>query len=222
MTPAVIRALSAKGYSTEEIAEIAECIAIEEIEIAARKREDTRQRVRAHRERKREQYQQSCNNVTRYSVTPTEIPSKINGHVTEPKTGTEIAQESLLLTDSVSKKEKKDILRKWDFDLFWKAYPRKKAKKAAEKAFRKVEREGEITLEGLLAAIRRINASAPEFIPYPASWLNAGEYLDELPVKPIAEPVETPEVLARRAQMIEEGGRILEQQERLRQRNGAF
>jgi hypothetical protein len=105
VTPAQIRALSAKGYTTDQIAEIAECIAVEEIEIAARKREDTRQRVRAHRERKHEQNQQSCNNVTRYSVTPTEIPSKINGHVTEPKTGTPNAQESLLLTTSESKKD---------------------------------------------------------------------------------------------------------------------
>jgi len=72
----------------------------------------------------------------------------------------------------------------WAFDVFWKAYPRKKAKKAAEKAFRKVEREGEITLEGLLAAVRRINVSAPEFIPYPASWLNAGEYLDDIAAAP--------------------------------------
>jgi hypothetical protein len=65
----------------------------------------------------------------------------------------------------------------WSFEKFWEAYPKRKAKKAAERAFRKVEREGEVSLEGLIAAIATITKDE-KFIPYPASWLNAGGYLD--------------------------------------------
>jgi hypothetical protein len=74
----------------------------------------------------------------------------------------------------------------WPVDAFarWYAiYPRKKQRKAAEKAFQKVRVGGEITFDSLLAATQRHAAAVkdedPKFIPYPASWLNAGSYLDE-------------------------------------------
>jgi hypothetical protein len=78
-------------------------------------------------------------------------------------------------TETESKTDKKE--RYWSFEKFWSAYPKKKAKKAAERAFRKVEREGEVSLEGLIGAIATITKDE-KFIPYPASWLNAGGYLD--------------------------------------------
>jgi hypothetical protein len=133
-------------------------------------------RCRAYRERKAQQKQRSRH--ARHGVehvASIDNPQQING----AETGTPNAQEDLLLTSSVSKKDtllKRDT---WDFELFWKTYPRRVAKKAAEKAFRKVERDGEVTLDGLLAAVRRIKAREAQFIPYPATWLNAGQYLDE-------------------------------------------
>jgi hypothetical protein len=75
------------------------------------------------------------------------------------------------------------VRERWSFENFWTAYPKKKAKKAAERAFRKVEREGEVSLDGLLAAISTITKDE-KFIPYPASWLNAGGYLDGQPAAP--------------------------------------
>jgi hypothetical protein len=180
MSPEVVRLLVEEdGFTREQVERIAKRVD----EATAKRREQNRIAQRACRARQHDSQHDMVN------------PNKINSHVSMTKVGTLFAQESLLLTDSVSKKEKKDILRKWDFDLFWKAYPRKKAKKAAEKAFRKVEREGEVTLEGLLAAVRKIDRKTElKFIPYPATWLNAGQYLDGL----AAVRSETPDEWARR------------------------
>jgi hypothetical protein len=74
----------------------------------------------------------------------------------------------------------------WPEDAFkqWYAvYPRKKQRTAAEKAFEKVKRSGDITFDSLMAVTQRYAAAAkkldPTFVPYPASWLNAGSHLDE-------------------------------------------
>jgi uncharacterized protein YdaU (DUF1376 family) len=97
---------------------------------------------------------------------------------------------TLTLTKKEESKKEEDscapvVRARWPFEKFWEAYPKKKAKKAAEKAFRKVEREGEVTLDGLIAAISTITKDE-QFIPYPASWLNAGGYLDGQPNAPTA------------------------------------
>jgi hypothetical protein len=74
----------------------------------------------------------------------------------------------------------------WPKDAFaqWYAlYPKRKQRKAAEKAFGKLQRSGEIDLEGLLSVTRRhahaMRTVDQQFIPYPATWLNNGSYLDE-------------------------------------------
>ena len=65
-------------------------------------------------------------------------------------------------------------------------YPRKKQRKDAARAFGKLMKAGEISLAELIVRTRAFAAAEsakPEaerrFIPYPASWLNAGGYLDE-------------------------------------------
>ena len=73
----------------------------------------------------------------------------------------------------------------WNFQTWYEAYPRKKSPKIAERAFEKVRKAGEISFDDLM---ERTRAQAREwalwppdrkqFIPYPASWLNAGEYLN--------------------------------------------
>ena len=71
------------------------------------------------------------------------------------------------------------------FDAFWAAYPRKVAKDAARKAFAKaVNRMTEDDpLAVILAGIERAlpGWTDPNFIPHPASWLNAGRWEDEAP-----------------------------------------
>lgn len=69
-----------------------------------------------------------------------------------------------------------------EFDQFWKAYPRKKEKLAAFKAWKKLKP----SLEHCLQAIETLRKShdwqkeSGQFIPYPASWLNAGGW-DDVP-----------------------------------------
>lgn len=67
------------------------------------------------------------------------------------------------------------------FDVFWKAYPRKVAKKAARKAFAKALNE--VSLPAILEAIEQYKANKPDYCDYchPATWLNDGRYEDEYP-----------------------------------------
>ena len=71
------------------------------------------------------------------------------------------------------------------FPAFWKLYPRKVAKLAAEKAFKKHVTSEEIfqqVVRGLEAQMPKLTRDL-NFCPYPASWLNGARWLD---------PVESP------------------------------
>lgn len=76
------------------------------------------------------------------------------------------------------KKSKRDI----EFEGFWQAYPKKKNKLQARKAFDRVK----VPLQTLLDAIEKQKQSKQwqkndgEFIPYPATWLNSGAWEDEV------------------------------------------
>jgi predicted phage replisome organizer len=69
-----------------------------------------------------------------------------------------------------------------DFDVFWKAYPKKVGKGAAKKAFKKVK----VPVETLVSAIKRQERSEQwmkdggQFIPYPSTWLNQERWEDEI------------------------------------------
>lgn len=70
------------------------------------------------------------------------------------------------------------------FDQFWAAYPRKvskfKARAAWDKALTKHGALPEAILEGLERAKRVWARMDAQYTPYPASWLNAGGWEDEL------------------------------------------
>lgn len=71
------------------------------------------------------------------------------------------------------------------FSEFWTAYPRKKAKADAERAWK--NQKCSAILPQILVAIRAAKASHDwtkefgRFIPYPASWLNSRGWEDEIP-----------------------------------------
>lgn len=72
------------------------------------------------------------------------------------------------------------------FDLFWSAYPLKKSKKDARKAFAKVK----APLDTLLAALER-QKKTPDwtkdggrYIPYASTWLNGERWEDEVKTGP--------------------------------------
>lgn len=70
------------------------------------------------------------------------------------------------------------------FDEFWSAYPKKKAKDDARKAFDK-RKPTRALVAVMVAAVKRHMASEDwqkdggKFIPYPATWLNDGRWQDE-------------------------------------------
>jgi len=66
------------------------------------------------------------------------------------------------------------------FAEFWSKYPRKEAKKAAEKAWNKLSDEDRRkAIEVLPSHCRRWDD--PQYIPLPGSWLNGARFDDELP-----------------------------------------
>ena len=72
------------------------------------------------------------------------------------------------------------------FSSFWLAYPKKKSKGQAERAWKKLNPDEQLQ-DRLLQALERAKKSADwqkdagQFIPYPASWLNAKGWEDEHP-----------------------------------------
>ena len=65
------------------------------------------------------------------------------------------------------------------FEFFWGVYPRKVAKLDALKAWNQTKKLHP-HIEEIIAAVNKMALSTdPEFIPYPASWLRGGRWMDE-------------------------------------------
>lgn len=82
------------------------------------------------------------------------------------------------------RKDKEGIVKGNSFDRFWQAYPKKKSKGDAEKWWFK-HKPNEHLQDRILSALEKAKTSAEwtknggEFIPYPASWLNAKGWEDD-------------------------------------------
>jgi len=77
------------------------------------------------------------------------------------------------------------------FDVFYGLYPRKMARKDAEKAWKSMTAdEQEKAIESLPQHLKywKVKETAKDYIPYPASWLRAGRYDDELDIEPLKKP----------------------------------
>lgn len=85
------------------------------------------------------------------------------------------------------------------FDRFWTKYPKKRSKGAARKAWKKLA-PSEDLLNAILVAIEKQRVSVDwrkehgQFIPYPATWLNAERWDDELPEVKSKDPWQPPEI----------------------------
>jgi hypothetical protein len=70
------------------------------------------------------------------------------------------------------------------FDQFWPAYPKKRSKGQAEKAWAKIN-PSEQLFEAIMCGLKRAKTSEDwrreggQYIPYPATWLNAKGWEDE-------------------------------------------
>jgi len=104
-----------------------------------------------------------------------------------PEKPTVMPQTKLKETKLNKSKEKRESTSQ-KFEVFWKAYPKRKSKGQAEKAFVKLNPDEQL-LAAMLATIERAKKSVDwlkddgKFIPYPATWLNAKGWEDEFPEK---------------------------------------
>lgn len=77
-----------------------------------------------------------------------------------------------------------DVLLESSFDVFWKAYPRKKNKGHAEITWSKIKPSKELQRKILSAIEKQKNAKmiarGDEFTPHPSTWLNAKAWENEV------------------------------------------
>lgn len=81
----------------------------------------------------------------------------------------------------VSSQPQEEVRPTWE--LFWSLYPRRVAKKDAEKAWSRMKEAERFDAIVALVDWRRVWVSRGEmeFVPYPATWLNGERWTDELP-----------------------------------------
>ena len=90
-------------------------------------------------------------------------------------------------TNVVKKRVRKKYEDTPEFEAFWNAYPKQKAKTEAREAFAKVD----VPLQTLLDALEVQKKShdwtkdGGQYIPYPAKWLNKRRWEDSMDAKPI-------------------------------------
>ena len=91
----------------------------------------------------------------------------------------EIGQVSISAHPEVS-----EVVVETPFDTFWREYPKKKSKGQARKAFDKALKKTDF--DTIMTALRALKETKQwtkndgEFVPYPATWLNAEGWEDEV------------------------------------------
>lgn len=85
----------------------------------------------------------------------------------------------------------KEQVREQDFDKFWALYPKKKSKGQARTAWNKLNPSAD-TVRAIMEKLPLLIASGDwqknggQYIPYPATWLNAEGWNDEIAAAPAA------------------------------------
>ncbi|GMB10235.1 MAG: hypothetical protein NkDv07_0020 [Candidatus Improbicoccus devescovinae] len=128
---------------------------------------------------------------------PHEIPQEMSNHKTiqyqtkqeniNTAENTNVFSRSIAMAIAPPKQENAAIKNKNFsvlFEKFWSMYPKKVAKQAAFRIFRKISKIEE-TLNLILAGLERWKLSEqwqnPQFIPYPATFLAQKRWEDEIP-----------------------------------------
>ena len=87
--------------------------------------------------------------------------------------------------ESTTKEKEKESRLQKDFKKFWDTYPRKKSKGDAEKAWKQIKPSPEL-VEIIISKVVLLKSSqewlreGEQFIPYPATWLRAKGWEDEV------------------------------------------
>ena len=98
---------------------------------------------------------------------------------------------------TLARKIRASVSRDQAFDRFWDSYPKKKSKAAALRAWKKLKPDAELCSR-IETAVSHAKESADwrkeggTYIPYPATWLNAGGWDDQETEAPKPEKVELP------------------------------
>jgi hypothetical protein len=77
------------------------------------------------------------------------------------------------------------------FAVFYGLYPRKMARKDAEKAWKKLTSDQQLEcIEAMPNYLKywKIKETAKDFIPYPATFLNQERWTDEIDIEPLKKP----------------------------------
>jgi hypothetical protein len=72
------------------------------------------------------------------------------------------------------------------FDDFWKLYPRKVAKRDAQKMWQRLKpAEQKMALDAISNHVKywKLKMTEIDFIPHPSTWLNQGRFEDELVIE---------------------------------------
>jgi len=166
---AVLRELMAAGLSGDALVD-----AVERIESAPSKSSNAARQQR-YRDRQKEAQTVTRNVTSVTNVTqstppafPLDVPPK---EISNPP-----------LNPPITPHENFRPIAKIDpFDAFWRAYPRRTAKLAAQKAFASAIKRG-ADPNAMTAAAQSFADSPdrdPQFTPHPATWLNQGRYDDQ-------------------------------------------
>ena len=113
-----------------------------------------------------------------YAPTPTPTPTPIEEESKRSPSG-------LLLTES-SASERAIVVTVAQFNRWWAECPRKVGKEAAGRKIKAVIKGGQVTMDELIDGMRRYashvraNATEPQFVVHPATWLNQGRWQDDL------------------------------------------
>jgi hypothetical protein len=146
-------------------------------------------------------------------------------HGTSTQTDTQTTTAATTNKKELKEKEERALSPEDGFEQWYSIFPRKKAKQDALRAFNKVLISGAITFPVLIERTKAFAAATNwdalpkeqrKYIPYPASWLNAGSYDDELEGdgRPSAPPIDpktfTPTQWQARLKRVADGGEWLD------------
>lgn len=123
-------------------------------------------------------------NSTPLNTTQPAQPNQPIAEAEEEEEKKTCASSEARLTKLPSKKAGIDRVTADLFAEFWRAYPKKRAKDEALKAFAKRKPDSELLAEMLTAIARQAESNEwrcndGQFIPYPATWINGGRWLDD-------------------------------------------
>ena len=146
-----------------------------------KKRKEAGEKSAEARAKQKEANQTNANFVKHKETNPT---VSVNDNVTVDDNVTQSPQKPPVGADVCTER----------FETFWKAYPRKVGKGAAEKIFKKLNPSGEI-LQKMLDAIEAQSHSDQwkrdngQYVPNPATWLNQTRWEDEGTAQPNSQDI---------------------------------